>query len=131
MIASAPKKQVEGGFLGMLGFSPEARSLAVEKAEIQAHIKRQLSTDKKLFGTVGRGRNAARLERGGNKIDSDRSQSISAEAERALNNFDREKRYSGKTSDVINKAATRIANGEKAQKVKDEIYQEILEYIKK
>jgi hypothetical protein len=130
MVQSAPKQQADGGFLGMLGFSPEARSLAVEKAEIQAHIKRQLSTDKKLFGTVGRGRNAAKLERGGNTIDVDRSSQISAEAERALRNFDREKRYSGKTADAINLAAERIAKGEKAAKVKEETYAEILKLIK-
>lgn len=130
MIQSAPKKQAEGGFLGMLGFSPEARSLAVEKAEIQAHIKRQLSTDKKLFGTVGRGRNAAKLERGGNKIDSEQSSAISADAERALRVFDQEKRYSGKTADAINAAAERIAKGEKSAKVKDEVYKQVLDLIK-
>ena len=131
MISNAPKKQEAGGFLGMLGFTPEARSLAVEKAEIQAHIKRQLSTDKKLFGTVGRGRNAAKLERGGNKIDSEQSSAISADADRALRIFDQEKRYSGATSTAINQAAERIANGEKAQKVKDDVYKEVLGLIKK
>lgn len=131
MISNAPKKQEEGGFLSMLGFTPEARSLAVEKAEIQAHIKRQLSTDKKLFGTVGRGKNAAKLTRGGNKIDADKSSEISAEADRALKTFDQEKRYSGKTSSAINLAAERIANGEKPAKVKEEIYREVLGYINK
>jgi hypothetical protein len=130
MISNAPKKQEAGGLLGMLGFTPEARSLAVEKAEIQAHIKRQLSTDKKLFGTVGRGRNAAKLERGGNKIDSEQSSAISADADRALRVFDREKRYSGKTADAINSAALRIANGEKSAKVKDDVYREVLGLIK-
>lgn len=130
MIANAPKKEAEGGFLGMLGFSPEARSLAVEKAEIQAHIKRQLSTDKKLFGTVGRGKNAAKLERGGNKIDSEQSSAISADADRALKIFDQEKRYSGKTSDAINLAAERIANGEKSARVKEEVYRQVLGLIK-
>lgn len=131
MVSNAPKKQAEGGFLGLLGFSPEQRSLAVEKAEIQAHIKRQLSTDKKLFGTVGRSKNAAKLERGGNRIDSDKSSEISANAERALRVFDAEKRYSGKTSDAINAAAERIANGEKPSKVKDEVYEQVLGIIKK
>jgi hypothetical protein len=129
MIKSAPKQQAEGGFLSMLGFNPEARSLAVEKAEIQAHIKRQLSTDKKIFGVVGRNKNAAKLEREGNKIDTEKSRSISLRAERALATFDREKKYSGKVADEINLAATRIANGEKPNKVKDEVYQNVLKLI--
>jgi hypothetical protein len=129
MVKSAPKQQAEGGFLGLLGFSPEAKSLAVEKAEIQAHIKRQLSTDKKLFGVVGRNRNAAKLEREGNKIDVDKSQQISQRAERALATFDREKKYSGKVADEINSAAARIANGEKSAKVRDEAYRNVLELI--
>jgi hypothetical protein len=129
MIKSAPKQQSEGGFLGMLGFTPEARSLAVEKAEIQAHIKRQLSTDKKLFGTVGRNKNAAKLQREGNTIDAEKSQQIGLRAERALATFDREKKYSGKVADEINSAAERIAKGEKSRSVKDEVYQNILKLI--
>jgi hypothetical protein len=129
-IKSAPKQQQSGGLFDLLGFSPESRSLAFEKAEIQAHIKRQLSTEKKLFGTVGRSKNAATLSKGGNTIDADRSQAISQDAERALRVFDTEKKYTGNVSNAINIAAERIANGEKPIKVKADVYQQVLGHIK-
>lgn len=129
-IKSAPKQEQAGGLLGLLGMDADTRSLAFEKAEIQAHIKRQLATEKKLFGTVGRSRNAQTLAKGGNKIDAEKSQEISQDADRALRIFDQEKRYTGKVSNYVNAAAERIANGEKSNKVKEEVYQQVLAEIK-
>ena len=128
-IKSAPKQEQVGGLLGLLGLSPESRSLAFEKAEIQADIKRRLTTEKKLFGTVSRSKNAATLAKGGNTINADKSQAISQDAERALRVFDTEKRYTGKVATAINKAAERIANGEKSLKVKSDVYNEVLDHI--
>jgi hypothetical protein len=127
MVNSAPKVQEEdGGLLGLLGFEPGQRSLAIEKAEIQSEIKRRLSREKKLFGIVGKSTTAKELEKAGNQIDIDKSREVSESADIALRVFDQEKAFTGAISEAINRAATRIADGENAKKVKDEIYAEVL-----
>ncbi|ARV58062.1 hypothetical protein BZZ01_04915 [Nostocales cyanobacterium HT-58-2] len=132
MVNAAPKKQEEeGGLLGLLGFSPEQRSLALEKAEIQSEIKRRLSREKKLFGTVGKSSAAKDLERAGNQIDVGASKEVSEQADIALRVFDEEKNFTGSVSDALNRAAERIADGENSKKVKDEVYAEILAEIQK
>ena len=78
MVTDAPKiEQQQGGLLGMLGYSPESRSLAIEKAQLQASIKKQLTREKKLFGTVGKSRAASELKKAGNKINVEESAEIS------------------------------------------------------
>ncbi|ACC81155.1 hypothetical protein Npun_R2601 [Nostoc punctiforme PCC 73102] len=127
MVVGAPKVQEsQGGLFDLLGFSPETRSLAVEKAQIQASIKRQLAREKKLFGTVGRSRAAEDLAKAGNQINVAESAEISETASKALDAFDKEKNLSGATSTAINRASERIANGENPKKVEKEVYDEVL-----
>ena len=132
MVVSAPKQQDEqGGLLGMLGYAPGQRSLAVEKAELQSEIKKRLSREKRLFGTVGKSRAAQDLKKAGNVIDIEQSREISQSADTALRSFDQEKNYTGSVSDALNRAAERIGNGENSKKVKDEIYEEVLAELQK
>ncbi|MCC5616376.1 hypothetical protein LC605_15115 [Nostoc sp. CHAB 5836] len=132
MVIGAPKiQQSQGGLFDLLGFTPETRSLAVEKAQLQAGIKRQLSREKKLFGTVGKSRAAEDLAKAGNQINVEGSAEISETASKALDAFDKEKNLSGATSSAINRAAERIANGENLKKVEKEAYDEILASLQK
>ncbi|NJN10033.1 MAG: hypothetical protein HC815_19390 [Richelia sp. RM1_1_1] len=132
MVTGSPKvEEQQGGLLGMLGFSPESRSLAIEKAQLQANIKKQLTREKKLFGTVGKSRAASELEKAGNKINIEESAQISATAAKALDAFDKEKNLSGKVSSAINKGSERIAAGESMNLVEREIYQEVLDELSK
>jgi uncharacterized protein YwlG (UPF0340 family) len=132
MITTAPTiENDQGGLFGLLGFEPESRSLAVEKAQIQANLKRQLSREKKLFGIVGKSKAAQDLEKAGNKIDVEKSSEISDTAAKALTAFDQEKGLSGKVSDLVNNAAKRIADGENRSKVEKETYKEIVDHLKK
>lgn len=132
MVSSAPKQQDEqGGLLGMLGYAPGQRSLAIEKAELQSDIKKRLSREKRLFGTVGKSRAAKDLKKAGNVIDIEQSREVSESADLALRVFDQEKNYTGQVSDALNRAAGRIGSGENSKKVKDEIYEEVLAELQK
>lgn len=132
MVVGAPKiTESQGGLFDLLGFSPETRSLAVEKAQLQASIKRQLSREKKLFGVVGKSKAAQDLAKAGNQINVEESAQISDTAAKALDSFDKEKNLSGEVSRSINEAAERIANGENAKKVEKETYERVLASLQK
>lgn len=130
MTSTAPKKQEESGnLLTLLGFDPDERSLAIEKAEISASVKRQLSKDKKLFGTVGKNKAASELKRGGNEINIEESANISQNASTTLTLFDKQKNQAGKIDQILNKSAERLANGEKRERVAREAREEIEDYL--
>lgn len=131
MTSTAPKKQEDGNLLTLLGFDPEERSLAIEKAQISASVKRQLSKDKKLFGTVGKDKNAQQLKLGGNKINVEESAEISQNASTTLTLFDKQKNQTGKIDRILNQSAERLANGEKREIVAKEARQEIEEYLQR
>lgn len=130
MTSTAPKKQEAGGnLLTLLGFDPDERSLAIEKAQISASIKRQLNRDKKLFGTVGKSKAAEDLSKAGNRINIEKSAAISANANTTATLFDKTKNQAGEVDKILNKSAERLANGEKREAIAKEAYQEIEEYL--
>ena len=105
-------------------------SLALEKAQLQAGIKRRLAREKKLFGTVGRSQSAKSLSKAGNQINVEGSQAVSQQVGQALDKFDRMKNLKGDVSDRINEAAKRIANGESLRTVESDLYQRILSEVR-
>ncbi len=115
--------------IDLFGSTEVEKSNAVERASLQAEIKKKLSRAKNLFGTVSSSRAASELEQAGNKIDVDASHQISKEAELALNVFDQLKNQTGPVSDAINRATQRIASGEDRRKVTNDLHQEILTTI--
>ena len=115
--------------IDLFGSSEVEKNNAVERASLQAEVKKKLSRAKNLFGTVSSSRAASELEQAGNKIDVDTSHQISKDAELALNVFDRLKNQTGPVSDAINRATERIANGEDRRKVTNDLHQEILTTI--
>ena len=116
MTSSAPKQTEGANLLTLLGFDPDERSLAIEKAQVAASVKRQLNKDKNLFGTVGKSRAAQQLKRGGNKINIEESAAISQNASTSLTLFDKTKN-SGKIDQILNESAQRLANGENKEKI--------------
>ena len=133
MVTNAPSKtESQGGLLDLLGFTPETRSLALEKAQVQSAIKRQLSRDKRLFSTVGKSKAAQDLEKAGNKINVEESNEIADIAGKALNAFDQEKMLTGKVSTLLNQAAERLAGNSKGQdKIIKETYEQVLDELQK
>lgn len=112
--------------LSLFGAETVQKTNMIEKAQLQSAIKKRLSREKKLFGTVARSGAAQDLARGGNQIDREKSGAISDQAQRAMNVFDKLKNLSGPISQSINEAADRVANGENKTKVERELYEQIL-----
>lgn len=88
------------------------------KAALADRFKTRLASDKNLFGKVARTRNAGRIEQvGANRIDVQASAARATDADNAIMTFDRERKYGGVVSRIMNKHAERIAKGEKLDKV--------------
>lgn len=113
----------------LFGAEESTQNLALEKAELTAHVRSRLSREKKLFGLVSKSKAAKDLERGGNSIDTEKSKDISEQAGQVLGVFDKLKNQSGPVSSAINQATERIANGEDPKKVKDELHEQLLTEI--
>ena len=131
MTSSAPKQRGEANLLTLLGFDPEEKSLAIEKARVSASVKRQLNKDKKLFGTVGKGTNARQLKRGGNQINVEESAQISQNASTTLTLFEKQKNNAGKIDSILNESARRLADGESREKVSKEAREAIEEHLQR
>jgi lambda family phage portal protein len=116
--------------MDLFGGSTTVQTNAIERAKAQAAIRKKMSTDKNLFGTVSKTKAAQSLAQAGNVIDVLGSKQISQDASVALNVFDKLKNVSGPVSDSINKAVERISNGEPQRKVYDDLYKEVTEYAK-
>jgi phage gp29-like protein len=110
----------------LFGMTETTRNLALEKATLQANIRKKLSREKKLFSTVAKSRAAKDLAKAGNQIDIERSKGVSDQAAQTLAVFDQLKNLSGPVSSLINQAAERVANGEKADRVTDDLYQKMV-----
>jgi ADP-Ribosyltransferase in polyvalent proteins len=120
MAASAPTHATTE--MTLFGEETSERSLAVERAQLTANMRQRLAGDKRLFGTVGRQGAAEALSRAGNVIDVEQSQQVASQAGQALDIFDRLKNRSGPISDLLNEATQRIARGENATQVRNDLY---------
>jgi len=115
----------------LFGSQEVARSLAWEKSEVSEYIKQQLAKDKKLFGFVAKGERAVELERGGNKIDVEKSKEISTGAAQAAEVYEKLSTKGGPISDILNRSAARLADGENAATVKADAYEQTRAEISK
>ena len=132
LVQNAPKKEEEqGGLLGLLGFAPEVKSLAIERATLQASIKKRLAREAKLFGTVGKSTAAEQLKRAGNQINVEESSQTSAIARKALQAFGDEVKLSGVVNNLLNDGADKLASGKLSKKEEDKLYDDILARLRK
>ena len=109
----------------LFGQQEITRSLALEKAEISAYIKQQLSKDKKLFGFVAKENRAQELSRAGNRINVEESGRISTEAAQAEEVYNKLSERGGPISSILDESARRLGNGENAATVKSDAYQRV------
>ena len=132
LLQNAPTQEEEqGGLFGLLGFAPESKSLAIERATLQTGIKKRLSQEAKLFGTVGKSKAAKQLEKAGNQINVEESSQISTVAAKALQAFGDEVKLSGAIGNLLNDAAQKLASGNLPKKEEDKLYDEILTRLRK
>jgi ParB-like chromosome segregation protein Spo0J len=116
--------------MSLFGEEDVKKSNLIERAQLQASIKKRLSREKKLFATVSNANAAQDLQRAGNRINTTSSAAISDRASQALGKFDILKNYTGPISSILNEGASRVASGEKPSTVEKEIYSRILDEIK-
>ena len=90
---------------------------AEHRAALADKFKTSLKSGKKLFGTVSRSRNAGRLEAAGNQIDRETSAAIAQANDKALMAFDIERKYGSRTSRLLDRYASQIAQGDKLERV--------------
>jgi hypothetical protein len=124
----ASEQQVQAQF-DLFGTSQVTVDNALERATLQAGIKRRLSRERNLFGTVGNITAAQQLASAGNVIDVTNSQQISRQAGQALGVFDLLKNQSGEISRILNTAATNVQQGGDRRKIETQVYREILQAI--
>jgi lambda family phage portal protein len=102
---------------------------AIEKANLQAQIKKRLAREKRLFGMVAKSKAATELQKAGNLINQQTSKEISKEAAATLQIFDQLKNLSGGINTALNEGADRILKGESAKKIEDELYDRIKKLV--
>lgn len=113
----------------LFGASQAVVDNTLERASLQAAIKKRLGREKKLFGTVGKSTAAQQLAQAGNVIDVASSQKVSKDASATLSVFDQLKNQSGGISKAINDAANQIQQGGDRKKVETDLYKQILQMV--
>jgi broad specificity phosphatase PhoE len=109
----------------LFGTEQVERSLLWEKSAVSEYIQEQIKKDKKLFGFVSKGERATELERGGNKIDVEKSKEISTGAAQAEEVYNRLSSRGGPIASILDEAARKLADGDNAATVKSEAYQRV------
>lgn len=115
--------------LDLFGMNDDALSLAVEKGTLAAKIRADLTSDKNLFGKVGK--KAERLQQAGNKISVEGSASQAMDARAVLGVFDAVKYAPGPVSDLLDEGARQIADGAKPGVVANRIRDRIVEAVRR
>src|SRR6185312_9154876 len=114
-------------------FGPQetSTSLAFEKAELSASIRKQLSEERRTFNAVSSEARATRLGKAGNKINAAENARIAAEAGQAAEVYDRLSGNAGPISDALEHGAQRLASGENPNTVKAETYEKVRDAVAK
>lgn len=116
----------------LFGEEQVTRSLALEKAEVSAYIKEQMSKDRRFFSTISKTDNVARLEASEvGKVDAEKGKALSTSSAQAAEVYEKLSTRSGPIADILNQAAERLSNGESAVSVKQEAYRGIRAEIAK
>jgi hypothetical protein len=117
-------RTVEGDQVDLFGNTEQLNTM-VQKAELAAKVRADLIGDKNLFGRVGR--NAGKLQAGGNVIDATGSQDVAARAQALIGTFDAEKYADGTAiSELLNEGAAQLAQGGKAAVIARRIKQQLV-----
>ena len=125
--ANAPEVEEEPENFNLFGEDTIKRNLIKEKAEVSDYIRQQLSQTRRIFSATGQQGNAEKLAQSGNVIKAEENARIAQETAQVEAVYDKLSLSSGPISDALNEAATRLANGEPAAKVK----QDALEQVKR
>ncbi len=128
-VQAAPEVQTQTATL--FGDEWLTQNLALEKARLSSYLKDRLARDKRLFDPLGKERNAGEWERAGNVVNVEESRQLAADAARVKEVYDRVSFTKGPVSDALNAAAERLAKGEKPNAVKEALYKDVREAVRR
>lgn len=114
----------------LFGKQEDRHALYANRAQLAAALKRQLSTDRRLFGYVSREGRAEQLGRAGStQIDVGAARTLAEQASQAEEIFDRLYTRSGPIAEAVHAGAKRIAQGERPSAVAADIYPAISDAV--
>lgn len=115
----------------LFGTSESRRTLYTEMAEVSDYVRKQIATEKKLFGTVSTEGVAQQLSRSGNVIKAGENKAISEGASQAQAIYDKMSGKAGDVNEILRQAAEDLADGKSAKQVKEAAYGRIRESLSK
>ena len=110
---------------GLFGAEEMTRSLLPEKARVSDYIRKQLGTEKRLFGAVGSQAAAEKLAETGNVIKAGENAQQAQNANQGILLYDKLSTKAGPIAQTLDRAAQAIADGENENEVKQRAYREI------
>ncbi len=109
----------------LFGSHAETRSLFAETGELSDYIRKQLASEKRLFGTVASNAAAERLGGAGNVINAAENSRIAGETTQAQAVYDKLSGMSGPVSDAIANGARELATGKDVNAIKSSTYEAV------
>lgn len=129
-MAHAPKVKNNTGPVLFGDAEPDERSTDVERGELVASLKRELTGKLNAFKAVSSDKKADILS-GHNTINTGENKTQAERLERLLHDFNREVHYTGDLSNLVNKAAEEYANEPKRRKqIIDKLREDTLAMLK-
>jgi hypothetical protein len=104
-------------------------SLAVEKAEVSAYIKKKLRERKQTFGAVASKTKAETLASAGNKIEAAENKRISEDAAQAIELYNKLSIGKGPINDALVEAARAINDRAKPEVAKQRAYETVVQKL--
>ena len=93
----------------LFGTQERTRSLALEKAEISAYVRKKIADERKLFAHVADKGRAEALDKAGNKIATSRNARVAERAAEDERLYDRLAGRSGPIDDILERSAQQLA----------------------
>jgi hypothetical protein len=114
---------------GLFGVEEMTRSLLPEVADVSDYVRKQLKSEKKLFGAVASDAAAERLAEKGNVIKAGENAQVAQRANQGIELYDKLSERSGPIDGILNRAARSLSDGEPPHDVKQRAYKAIREEL--
>ena len=125
-VGMRPENQITETQDTLFGTESETRSLFAETGEISDYVRKQLSQEKRLFGSVSSSGAAERLGGAGNVINAEENSRIAGETKQAQAVYDKLSGMSGPVSDALAAGAKELAtSGENPNAIKARTYESV------
>jgi hypothetical protein len=113
----------------LFGEHNETRNLFIEMGEVSDYIQKQLAQEKRIYGRVSTKSSGEQLAKGGNVIKAEENAKIALQAAQQRELYAKRSAQAGPIHNALQEAAERLAEGENANAIKQEAYDEIRELL--